>query len=85
MGGAQALRAHVLTIDIAMPLLNGLEAGRKLKQVLPQTKLLFLTMHKVSVLARQVMGEGASAYLQETCAAAELLQAIYAATKVKST
>jgi len=48
---AKAIRPDVVMIDMAMPLLNGLEAGRKLKQVLPQTKLIFLTMHKDPILA----------------------------------
>jgi DNA-binding NarL/FixJ family response regulator len=81
---AQALRPDVVVIDMAMPLLNGLDAGRKLKQVLPQTKLVFLTMHKDPVLARQAMEVGASAYLLKTCATAELLQAIHAAIKGKT-
>jgi len=69
---------------MAMPLLNGLDAGRKLKQVLPQIRLIFLTMYTDPVLAVQAMREGASAYLLETCAFAELLQAIHAALKGKS-
>jgi len=80
---AQALRPDVAVIDMAMPLLNGLDAGRKLRQVLPQTKLIFLTMHKDPMLAVQAMREGASAYLLKTCSAAELLQAIHAAIKGK--
>ena len=81
---AKTIRPDAVVIDMAMPLLNGIDAGRKLKQVLPQTKLIFLTMHKDSVLALQAMREGASAYLLKTCAASELLQAVRAAIKGKS-
>src|SRR5215469_8722694 len=73
---AKAIRPDVVVIDVAMPLLSGLNAGRKLKQVLPQIKLVFLTMHTDPLLAVEAMREGASAYLLKTCAPAELVQAI---------
>ena len=57
---------------------------RKLKQMLPQVKLIFLTMHTDPILAVRAMREGASAYLLKTCAAGELLQAIQAAFKGKT-
>jgi DNA-binding NarL/FixJ family response regulator len=82
---AQALPAGVVVIDVAMTRWNGLEAGRKMMQGLPQAKLVFLTMHKDPVLARQARREEASAHLLRTCAAAKLLQWIYAAIKVKNT
>ena len=81
---AQELCPDLVVIDVAMPLLNGLEAGRKLKQMLPQVKLIFLTMHRDADLVVQAMRAGGSAYLLKTCAAPEFLQAIHAATKGKS-
>lgn len=80
---AKAHRPDIAVIDMEMPLLNGLQAARKLKQTLPQMKLIFLTMHKDPSLALQAMREGASAYLLKTCAATELLQAMHAAIKGK--
>jgi DNA-binding NarL/FixJ family response regulator len=61
---SKELRPDVALIDMAMPLLDGLKAGRKLKQMLPQTKLIFLTMHTDPILAVQAMREGASAYVR---------------------
>jgi DNA-binding NarL/FixJ family response regulator len=81
---AKATRPDVVVIDMAMPLLNGLDAARKLKRMLPNIKLIFLTMHEDPDLAVQAVREGASAYLLKTCAAVELLQAIHAAIKGKS-
>jgi DNA-binding NarL/FixJ family response regulator len=52
--------------------------------MLPQTKLIFLTMHTDPILAVQAMREGASAYLLKTCAAAELVRAIHVAIKGKT-
>jgi DNA-binding NarL/FixJ family response regulator len=67
-----------------MPLLNGLDAARKLKQMLPEVKSIFLTMNEDPDFAVQAMREGASGYLLKKYGAAELVQAIYAAIKGKS-
>ena len=53
---AQPLRPDGVVIDMTMPLWNGLEAGRKMKQVPPQTNLVLLAMHRDPVLADQAMG-----------------------------
>jgi DNA-binding NarL/FixJ family response regulator len=82
--GAQALRPDVVVVDLAMPLLNGLEAARKLKHILPQVKLIFLTMNEDPDFAVQAMREGASGYLLKTSASTELVHAIDAAMKGKS-
>ena len=42
---AQDLLPDVIVIDIAMPQLNGLDAGRQLKQLMPSVKLIFMTMN----------------------------------------
>jgi DNA-binding NarL/FixJ family response regulator len=81
---AKVLRPDVVVIDLAMPLLNGLDAARKLKQMLPNVKLIFLTMNEDPDLAVQAMREGASGYLLKKGAAAELVQAIHLAIKGKS-
>jgi DNA-binding NarL/FixJ family response regulator len=81
---AEALRPDVVVIDLAMPLLNGLNAAPKLKQMLPKAKLIFLTMHEDPDLAVQALRVGASGYLLKKSAAAELLQAIHAAIKGES-
>jgi DNA-binding NarL/FixJ family response regulator len=82
--GAQTLRPDVVVIDLAMPVLNGLDAARKLKQTLPEVKLIFLTMNEDPDFAVQAMREGASGYLLKKSGAAELVQAIYAVIKGKS-
>jgi DNA-binding NarL/FixJ family response regulator len=74
----------VVVTDVAMPLLNGLDATRKLKPIVPNAKFVFLTMHKDATLAVQAMRDGASTYLLKTCAPAELLQAVHAAINGKS-
>ncbi len=73
---AQQLRPDIAIIDIAMPLLNGLDAGRELKHLLPQIKIIFVTMNDDPDLAREARGFGASGYLLKTSASAELLHAV---------
>jgi len=75
------LRPDVVVIDIGMPRLNGLEAGRQIKRTMASIKLVFLTMNEDPDLAVQAMRQGASGYVLKTSAASELLQAIQAAMK----
>jgi DNA-binding NarL/FixJ family response regulator len=63
-------------LDIAMPVLNGLEAGRQIKRFLRSVKLVFVTMNEDPDLAAEAFRAGASGYLLKRSAAAELLTAI---------
>ena len=76
ISAAQRLKPDVIVLDIGMPLLNGLEAGRQIKHLLPATKLVFLTMNEDSDLAAEAFRAGASAYLLKRSATAELMTAI---------
>ncbi len=71
-----ALSPDAIVLDIGMPLLNGLDAGRQLKKLLPAVKLVFLTMYEDPGLAAEAIRAGASGYLLKTSAAAELAKAI---------
>jgi len=81
---AQALKPDVVVIDVGMPLLNGLDAGRELKKRLPNVKLIFLTMNEDPDLAVEAMKSGASGYLLKTSAGSELFSAIREVLKGKS-
>jgi DNA-binding NarL/FixJ family response regulator len=72
-------RPDVVIVDISMPGLNGLKAGQQIAQLLPDTRLVFLTMHDDPALAAEAFRIGASAYVLKTAAPAELLKAIRAA------
>src|SRR5271166_193457 len=78
---AMELKPDVVVVDIGMPLLNGLDAGREIKRLLPHTKLIFLTMNPDSELAAEALRIGASAYLLKTSRASELPKAIEDAVK----
>ena len=73
---AGALRPDVIVVDIAMPILNGLDAGQQVKEILPAVKLVYLTMNRDVEVAAEAFRRGASGYLLKTCAAAEMLVAV---------
>jgi len=73
---AAALRPQLIIIDVGMPLLNGLDAGQRVKKMLPSVKLVYLTMNHDADLAAEAFRSGASAYLLKTCAASELRFAV---------
>ena len=78
---ALALRPDVIVLDIGMPLLNGLDAGRHLKHSMPGVKLIFLTMNEDPDLAKEALALGASGFLLKTSAARELPEAIRTAMR----
>jgi DNA-binding NarL/FixJ family response regulator len=73
---AQELQPDIVTLDISMPELNGIDAARKLKKMLPGTKLIFVTMHADHAYVNEAFKAGASGYLLKRSAGSELLQAI---------
>jgi len=73
---ATKLKPDVIVIDIAMPILNGLDAGKQVKEALHAVKLVYLTMNTDPELAREAFHRGASGYLLKTCAASELVVAV---------
>jgi len=73
---AQELRPDIVVLDIAMPLLNGLDAARQLKGLAPEVRLIFLTVSEDPDLAAEAFRAGASGYLLKNSAASELFKAI---------
>lgn len=78
---ARRLDPDVIVVDVSMPNLNGLEAARQIKKILPREKIIFLTMHADPRYAQEAFRIGASGYLLKRSAAAELTMAIRAALK----
>ena len=72
----RTVKPDVIVLDIAMPLLNGLEAARQLQRMLTCPKLIFLTMNPDPDMAAEALRAGASGYLLKTSAASELTKAI---------
>ena len=78
---APSVKPDVIVIDLIMPLLSGLEAGRQLKTKMPAVKLIYLTMNEDPEIARKAMQGGASGYVLKSSAASELFQAVQVALK----
>ena len=70
------LKPDIIILDIAMPQLNGLDAGTQVKHKLPRVKLVFLTMNMAAEVAAEAFRRGASAYVLKQSAADELLLAV---------
>jgi DNA-binding NarL/FixJ family response regulator len=79
-------RVHpdVILVDVAMPLLNGLDAGRKLRAADRSVKLIYLTMNPDPDIAGEALRLGASGYVLKTSAVQELTQAIDEAIRGRS-
>ncbi len=76
VAAAEKLKPDVIVLDIQMPLLNGLDAGRQIKQRVRDARLVFLTINEDPDLAAEAFRSGASAYLLKRSAASELMTAI---------
>jgi DNA-binding NarL/FixJ family response regulator len=81
---AVELKPDLIVIDVAMPLLNGLDAGRQVKKLLPTVKLVYLTLTSDADVAAEAFELGASGYLLKTCAASELTLAVHEVLRGKT-
>jgi len=81
---APQLKPDVIIVDIGMPLMNGMEAPSRLKQLIAAVRLIFLTMNEDPDLAAEAIRRGASGYLLKSSAASELIRAIQMSLKAKS-
>src|SRR3954467_15216102 len=70
------LQPAVVVMDIAMPLLNGLEATRQIRKELPNTKVLILSAHSDDAYVEQVAALGAAGFLLKQTSSEVLAQAI---------
>lgn len=73
---AERVRPDVIVADISMPLLNGIEAARRLRKMLHPPKIVFLTMHEDATFAATAFQSGASGYVLKRSAPAEIITAI---------
>jgi len=81
---AETLRPDVVVTDISMPLLNGLDAIRQIRQIRPDTRMVVLTMHRDTQLAVEAFRAGVSGYLLKISPGEELIQAIHEVAQGRS-
>ena len=77
-------KPDVIILDIGMPLLSGIDAGRELKRLVPRTRLIVLTMNEDPDIAREALRQWASAYLVKKSAGTELTRAVREVLKGRS-
>src|SRR6267143_438183 len=81
---ASKLKPDVIVLDVAMPILNGLDAGQQVKEMMPGVKLVYLTMNTDVEVAAEAFRRGASGYLLKSCAAADIVLAVRDVLRGKS-
>lgn len=78
---ARKLRPDVIVVDVAMPLLNGIDAVKQIKKSGLDTKVVFLTMHQDAMYAKEALDAGALGFVLKHSAPSELTRAIQEALK----
>jgi two-component system response regulator NreC len=81
---AEQHKPDVAILDVAMPLLNGIEATRQIVKRVPNVRVLVLSMHADEAYVIQILHAGASGYLLKDSADVDLLQAVSAVAEGKS-
>jgi DNA-binding NarL/FixJ family response regulator len=76
LAAAGRTKPDVIVTDIAMPLLNGIEAVRRIRKTDPNVRVVFLTMHADMVYATEALKAGGSAFVLKSSGGEELLTAI---------
>jgi DNA-binding NarL/FixJ family response regulator len=75
---AQAMQPDLILLDIGLPKLNGIEAARRIRELAPQSKILFVSQESSVEVVQTVLTLGASGYVVKKDAGSELLNAVHA-------
>jgi DNA-binding NarL/FixJ family response regulator len=81
---AEQLKPDIAIVDVAMPLLNGVEATRQISARSPATRVLVLSMYADEAYVTQMLNAGAAGYLLKDSAGVDLLEAVAAVASGKS-
>lgn len=81
---SEEFKPDVTILDIAMPLLNGIEATRQIARQVPSTRIIVLSMHADQAYVGQVLEAGAVGYLLKDSAGVDLIQAVSEVARGKS-
>lgn len=80
---AHGLQPDLILLDIGLPILNGIEAARRILQYAPQTKILFMSQERSSDIVEEVLRTGAGGYIVKSEASTDLLPAVEAVLRGK--
>ena len=80
---AEELKPDLIVLDIGLPKLNGIEAARRIRQLSPSSKIVFLSLHNSPDVVQGALSTGALGYVRKTDARSELLPAVDAVLRGK--
>lgn len=78
---AQAFQPAVVVLDISMPVMNGIQAVPKIRQVAPDAQILFVSQHNSLSVVREALATGARGYIVKSDASADLVAAVLAVSQ----
>lgn len=76
LSAVKEARPDIVITDVTMPLLNGIEAARRIQEEYPEVRIIFLTMHPEVAFATEALACGGSGYVLKSSAGQELIPAI---------
>ncbi|HXM93110.1 MAG TPA: response regulator transcription factor [Candidatus Dormibacteraeota bacterium] len=77
------LRPDLVVLDLSMPVMNGLQAAAKIRQLVPSTKILILSMHDSPQSAREALAVGADAFLTKTASTETFIRTVTTLLDIK--
>jgi DNA-binding NarL/FixJ family response regulator len=80
---AQELQPDLILLDIGLPTLNGIQAARRIREVSPTSKIIFVSENRSPDIAEEALGTGAGGYVVKSDASSELLPAVKAVLEGK--
>jgi DNA-binding NarL/FixJ family response regulator len=83
VAAVSVVKPDVVILDVGMPVMSGLEAGKRIKRLLSTVRIVYLTMNNDTEIAAEAFRCGASGYLLKTSGASELLTAVREVLKGK--